>query len=246
MEILVVTPTRLLGDGLIACLTGHAGLSIVAVVGTVEQVPRMVAAAHIDLILIDVTLGIDLYEVHSLALQHRDLVLVALGLAEHREDVVRCGRAGFAGYVPRSATSQELCEALLTIGSGRLACSAEISCSLMRALFCSESHVDAHGDSRHDADPALTQRESEVLQMIGQGLSNKEIARALSISVATVKNHVHKVLEKLHLPCRARAMRCVRDAPWLAPTTWSAQHDSHTRAPEERRRNPGVADAKRI
>jgi DNA-binding NarL/FixJ family response regulator len=189
-----------------------------------------------------VTLGVDLYEVHALALQHRDLVLVALGLAEQRDDVIRCGRAGFTGYVPRSATSLELYEALLTIGSGRLTCSAEISCSLMRALFCAESHVDARGDSRHPDDPALTQRESEVLQMIGQGLSNKEIARELSISVATVKHHVHHVLEKLDLPCRARAMRRVRDAPWLAPAPWSAKLGPHPCASEET--PPRPADAK--
>ena len=156
-------------------------------------------------------------------------MLVALGLAEQREDVIRCGRAGFAGYVPRTATSQDLCDALLTIGSGRLACSAEISCSLMRALFCAATHVDA----RHDGDPPLTKRESEVLQMIGQGLSNKEIARELSISVATVKNHVHKVLEKLNLPCRARAMRRVRDEPWLVPAASTSKH-SHERVNRHR------------
>lgn len=51
--------------------------------------------------------------------------------------------------------------------------------------------------------------------MSGRGLSNKEIARELVLSVATVKHHVHNVLDKLKLPRRAQAMRRVRDAPWL-------------------------------
>jgi DNA-binding NarL/FixJ family response regulator len=63
----------------------------------------------------------------------------------------------------------------------------------------------------------LTVRESEVLQLVGRGLSNKEIASELFLSVATVKHHVHHILEKLKLPRRGQAMRRVRDAPWIAP-----------------------------
>ena len=75
------------------------------------------------------------------------------------------------------------------------------------------------------SDPALTRREKDVLRLIGQGHSNKEIASELYLSVATVKHHVHHVLEKLNLPRRAQAMRRVRDAPWLVstPDTLSSQ-----------------------
>jgi two-component system, NarL family, nitrate/nitrite response regulator NarL len=55
-----------------------------------------------------------------------------------------------------------------------------------------------------------------VLQLIGRGLTNKEIARELNLSVATIKHHVHNVLEKLNLPRRAYAMRRVRERPWIA------------------------------
>jgi len=75
----------------------------------------------------------------------------------------------------------------------------------------------------------ITAREGEVLALIGQGLSNKEIARELTLSVATVKHHVHHILEKLKLARRAEAMRRVRDAPWLA-------------SPVESRAARGVAD----
>ena len=71
---------------------------------------------------------------------------------------------------------------------------------------------------------ALTRREGEVLQLIGRGLSNKEIARDLSLSVATVKHHVHHVLEKLQLPRRAQAMRRVRETPWIASSPSLARH----------------------
>jgi DNA-binding NarL/FixJ family response regulator len=65
------------------------------------------------------------------------------------------------------------------------------------------------------APPAcLTAREQEVLHLLGEGLSNKEIGRRLCIELPTVKNHVHHVLEKLHVRRRAEAVAVVRRAGW--------------------------------
>ena len=83
----------------------------------------------------------------------------------------------------------------------------------MRALF---RMVPSSARTGADADEALTRREEEVLRLIGGGLSNKEIARELNLSVATVKHHVHHILRKLRLSGRAQAMRRVRDEPWMA------------------------------
>jgi two-component system nitrate/nitrite response regulator NarL len=139
-----------------------------------------------------------------------DIALVALGLTEQRHEVIRCGRAGFTGYIAREAGVDTLCKALLDIIGGRLACPAEISSSLMHALFRIDAPPQEAG-----LDRSLTRRESDVLQLIGRGLSNKEIARELVISVSTVKHHVHNLLDKLQLQRRSQAMRRVRDAPWL-------------------------------
>jgi DNA-binding NarL/FixJ family response regulator len=80
----------------------------------------------------------------------------------------------------------------------------------MHALFRIDAPPQEAG-----LDRSLTRRESDVLQLIGRGLSNKEIARELVISVSTVKHHVHNLLDKLQLQRRSQAMRRVRDAPWL-------------------------------
>jgi len=166
---------------------------------------------EVDIVLIDVTQSIDLDEVRAIASERTDVALVALGLREERRDVVRCGRAGFSGYVDRNASIEGLCQALSNASSGRLACSAEISGGLLRALFGLERRANPM-----ELGDALTRREGEVLQLIGQGLSNKEIARHLRLSLATVKHHVHHILQKLKLPRRAQAMRRVREMPWIA------------------------------
>lgn len=215
MNIIVVTPVRLLGDGLGACFSTRPDVSVLGVVNDLASLREALATTHADVALIDVTQGINLFDVRTIAAQWPDVALVALGLQEQKQEVIRCGRAGFAGYVARDASIDALYKSLAEIVEGRLPCPPEISGGLLRALFRS----DQRGD-QPDLELALTRRESEVLELLGHGLSNKEIGNELCLSVATVKHHVHHVLEKLKLPRRAQAMRKVRDAPWIAQTSF--------------------------
>lgn len=209
MELVLVTPVRLLGDGLSACFRGRCNMLLRSVVNDLAALRVVLAHLPPDLVLVDVTQGVDLYDVRTIAADWPNIPLVALGLVEQRQQVIRCGRAGFTGYVAREASADELCSALEDVIAGKLACPAEISSGLLRALFHAE---DPGAPAIEDA---LTRREGEVLTLIGQGMSNKEIARELELSIATVKHHVHHVLEKLKLQRRSQAMRRVRDAPWL-------------------------------
>jgi DNA-binding CsgD family transcriptional regulator len=127
-------------------------------------------------------------------------------------DVIKCGRAGFASYVARDASIDVVYTALSDVATGRLACPPEISGGLLRALFRREPYTA----EEPTLDSDLTHRECEVPDLVGRGFSNKEIGSELCLSVATVKHHVHHVLEKLNVSRRAEAMREVRDAPWLA------------------------------
>lgn len=209
MKVVVVTPVRLLGDGL--ALGFRSRTDIVEVVSDLAGARILLNAGDVQVMLVDVAQGIELFDVREIALNWPDIPLVALGLTEQKQDVIKCGRAGFAGYVARETTIDGLYTALKDISIGKLACPPEITGGLLRALF-------RRGPESEESlsDPLLTRREREVLDLIGQGLSNKEIGSHLCLSVATVKHHVHNLFEKLGLTRRADAMRRVRDAPWLA------------------------------
>jgi two-component system, NarL family, nitrate/nitrite response regulator NarL len=219
MELIVVTPTRLFGEGLAACFAQFNDINLRAISVDLSALRQDLLNLQIDIVVFDVTRGINLEEVRELALEFPSVSLVALGLQEQRQNIIRCGRAGFRGYVDRDATVEQLCQSLRDVAAGRLSCSAEISSELLRALFNTNSRQDTS-----ESGSALTKREGEVLHFIGHGLSNKEIARELTMSVATVKHHVHHVLQKLKLPRRAQAMRRVREAPWIANSPSAAPH----------------------
>ncbi|MEH2530786.1 DNA-binding NarL/FixJ family response regulator [Bradyrhizobium sp. AZCC 1588] len=209
MRIIIVTPVRLLGEGLATCLSGNEGASVHAVVNDFGALRRALTSA-INVVLIDVSSGFDLEEVRCVAAEHPRLRLIAIGLRERSDEVIRCGRAGFAAYVPRDAPIETLCDTMAAAVVGRLTCPPEIACSLLRQLFNGAAPQAAANNND------LTRREGDVLRLLGRGFSNKEIARELGLSVGTVKHHVHSILSKLGVPRRTHAMRRVREAPWIA------------------------------
>jgi DNA-binding NarL/FixJ family response regulator len=215
MNIIILTPVRVLGDGLAACFNNRLDSTTILVVKDIASLRDILANTEIQVVLIDVTQGVDFYDIRAIAAEWPSVPLVALGLAEQRQEVVECGRAGFASYVPRDAPIDALYMTLSDVAAGRLACTPEISGCLLRALFRREPHIAEEPTPDFD----LTRRECEVLELLGRGFSNKEIGSELCLSVPTVKHHVHHILEKLKLHRRAQAMRRVRDAPWLARTS---------------------------
>ena len=114
--------------------------------------------------------------------------------------------AGIAGWVTREASVDDLRATVASAAAGEAVFSPRLAASLLRrvAALASERRVGAQ------ATP-LTRRQREILALIDEGLSNKEIARRLSIEVATVKNHVHNILEKLEVTRRAEAAALVRE-----------------------------------
>jgi two-component system nitrate/nitrite response regulator NarL len=210
VRIMVVSPVRLFRDCLAAVLGSMQPVPEVMAEVSVAALYHRLPGEHPDVVLVDVTQDIAMEEVTLVAAKWRDLPLLALGLLERREEVVRHGRAGFVGYVARDATIEDLQSAILDAVAGALQCPAEISGGLIRALFGRE-----HPSTPWHVALSLTRRETEVLQMIGRGFSNKEIARDLELSVATIKCHVHNVLAKLGVGHRSHAMRKVRAEPWI-------------------------------
>lgn len=210
IRLAIVTGVRLLGEGLVQALRPNAAFAAVVTAQHLGALRELLQGSAAEVVLLDVSGGLDLDEVRLFAAEQPEVKLLALGLVEQRAEVIRCARAGFSGYVTRDTPLPELAPLLHEAVRGGARCSAEIAAGLMQALF----------RPGHEPPPAtslpLTRREGEVLRLLGRGFSNKEIARELDLSAATVKNHVHNLLGKMQMARRSDAARHVRERPWTA------------------------------
>src|SRR6266545_1558374 len=99
MDIIVLTPVRLFGDGLGACFSSRPNMCVLAVVNDLSALSDALSVGNAEVVLVDVTQGIELFDLRSIAIEWPEVALVALGLQEQKQDVIQCGRAGFTGYV---------------------------------------------------------------------------------------------------------------------------------------------------
>lgn len=160
---------------------------------------------HPDVVLLNVTCPDVLETFAAMRALVSDLQVIAMGVGESEQEILACAEAGVAGFLPRNATCDDLARTLTKVARGEAVCSQSVAGALLRRIS-NETHQQSLTTDH------LTPREREVLVLIEQGLSNKQIAQRLGIEVRTVKNHVHNLLEKLRVQRRGEAAARLRAA----------------------------------
>ena len=201
IQVLLVSDVPLFSDGVARTLAGANELEIVGTAASREQALEL-ACFQPDVILLDMNMPRSLELAREIARSTVATRIVALAIEEEDDQVIACAEAGIAGYVPRTGSVRDVIDVILAVARGEARCSPRIVGSLLRriATLAAERHGSSQG-----AAMGLTARESEILALLQQGLSNKTISRRLGIELATVKNHVHSVFGKLGLRRRAEA-----------------------------------------
>lgn len=204
MTVVIVDDARLNRE----CLAAQLSLNGIAA-ATAWDLPTLISEvdqAVPDAILLNVDtpdsstllqLGLDL---------DRRVRVIVYGLSTDREsEIVACAEAGVAGLHLRTESFEHLLMLTKSSGEGRAQCSPEVSSILLRRVyaFAAQANPDATTD-------VLTRREIEILELIEQGLTNQQIASRLSLTLHTVKNHVHNLLSKLGVASRAEAVTVFR------------------------------------
>jgi two-component system nitrate/nitrite response regulator NarL len=208
---------RLQRDTLAERLALEPGIEVVGGAPTVPAGVDDVRTLSPDVVLVD-TASVERPLAIRLILDRREAPkVVALGVADVDGEVVALAESGVSGYVGGDEPLQELLSAIESAARGESYCSPLLAVSLIE-------RVAALAAERRSVPPPprLTARELEIVDLIGQGLANKEIARRLFIEVATVKNHVHHILEKLEVHHRSDAVARVRAAGFFAHTPLGA------------------------
>jgi len=209
LRIGILTQVRLLGEAIALSLTARNSRTQVVLARHLDELRDLtVGRPALELIIIDTTQTADLEAIRAFHRDYPELPLLALGLREHETEIIAHGNAGFACYLRREDGLDRLCAIVEDAVAGRLSCSPEIAAALMRGLFRSGPMPIPQ------ATTPLTPREHPVAQFVSRELSNKEIARELSLSESTVKHHVHSILGKFAVATRGQLMRNMRQDWW--------------------------------
>lgn len=194
-KVLIISEVMLFRECLRAGLSRIGALDVVAAAAP-AQAQAIIACQAVDAVIIDASRHVSLAHAAALRTAWPGLKLVAFGICD-RQDILTGAESGICAFVGEDGEIDEINEAVM------MALRNESYCS-PRATACLLDHIASLASAAVPAiNERLTNREREVASMVGQGLSNKEIAYELRISPATVKNHVHNILEKSNLPSRS-------------------------------------------
>ena len=213
ISLLLIEDNRLLRDGIEAMLNEQPDFAVIAAAPDAQSVVGALQRSQPQIVLLDAALGDNdsMRLLETIRKSAPEARVIVMDLIPEPEDIVEFVEAGCAGFLLKDATVEEFVSTIRSVARGLRV----LPPILAGTIF---SHVARHAARR---DPTavreavtMTPREREVVDLIGEGLSNKEIAERLSIALHTVKSHVHNVLEKLALRTRLQVAAYVhRDQP---------------------------------
>jgi DNA-binding NarL/FixJ family response regulator len=201
ISLVLIDDNRLLRDGIVAMVHRQPGLKVLAASADANEALDKVRRARPDIVLVD--FGLEGHDSLSLtATVHGEVPqakVIVMGLLSSQQDVARYVLAGASGFVMKDASFEEFFTTIRAVAAGAQVLPSQLTKSLFSQIARNAAVKD---EARALEAVRLTSRERQVIDLLGEGLSNKEIASRLHIAVHTVKSHVHNVLEKLALHSR--------------------------------------------
>ena len=203
IRVLICDDHALFRRGLVMVLESEPGIEVVAEAEDGEEAVRKAGDAAPDVILMDVRMpkmsGIEATRAISDVVPTAKILM--LTVSDEEEDLYEAVKAGATGYLLKEISIEEVANAIRAVMTGQSLISPSMASKLL-----SEFNNLAKAAQQKVLAPKLTDRELQVLKLVAQGMSNREVAEQLFISENTVKNHVRNILEKLHLHSRMEAV----------------------------------------
>ena len=209
VRILIVDDQRLMRDGLASLLGLHEALEVVGLASNGEEALQQIEQLRPDVVLMDVRMPVmdGVMAVQISRRQYPDCQILMLTTFDDEEYIIDALKAGACGYLLKDLPANDLAQAILAAHRGIHQLDPQVSAKLIAALRNSSASMIPSQTESLD----LTTREIDVLRLIAQGASNREISESLVISQGTVKNHISNILSRLGLRDRTQAALFARE-----------------------------------
>ncbi len=204
IRILLVSQFLFICDALSSVLEGEPDMEVIGSAVSVREALELVSKA--DLVLVNVQMpNNDAFKlIQAIVGAKLPSKIIVLGLTETKEHVLQYLQAGASGYVLKDDSVDDLVLRIRDVHAGQTQVSPTIASALISRLY-EYSLLLSQVKNGIGQNSTLTAREQEILRLVGQGLTNQEIADQLVIEVGTVKNHVHNIMQKLDVNTRQEA-----------------------------------------
>jgi DNA-binding NarL/FixJ family response regulator len=218
ISIVLIEDNQMLREGLASLIREQPGFKILAASANVIEALQKVREAKPRIVLVD--FGLENHDSLRLtATLHEEVPearVIVMGLLPLHEDVADFVRAGASGFVMKDASVDDFLRTIRLVAEGTDVLPTQLTGSLFTQIA---QRAVMGGKSPVLEAVKLTQRERQVVDLIGEGLSNKEIAATMHVAIHTVKSHVHNVLEKLALHTRLEVAAFTRSEARRTPPT---------------------------
>jgi DNA-binding NarL/FixJ family response regulator len=207
-SVFLVGGNRLLREAL-ARLLARKGFSVCGVSAWVPDSSSAVAASGAEVLVLDsVTARLsDCSFISSMVSQVPHLKVVLIDMDNDREIFLECVRAGAVGYILKDASAAEVVSGVHAVAQGQAVCPPELCLHLFRAFSRQWTAIPS---ARFRIEFGLTRRQQQIVPLIAQGLTNKEIASNLNLSEQTVKNHIHGIMRRVGADDRLQVIDVTR------------------------------------
>lgn len=214
IRVLLVDDHSLFRDGLGRILNSQTNFEVVGEATNGLEAIDAVQKLQPELILMDVTMPVcdGLEATKQIKKEYPGVTIVMLTVSDENDKLFEAIRSGAQGYLLKSIRREEM----LALLQGAVRGEAAISTAMAGRMLEEFRRIDRQAILRPEEErPVLTEREKEILVLVASGASNKEVADRLSISIHTVKSHIRKILDKLHLASRHEAASFARREGWI-------------------------------
>lgn len=191
IKTMIVDDHKVVRDGLKAVFEQGTEIEVIAEAGTAEEAIAILEKVAPDVILMDISLpGINgLKATQQIKKEYPGIKVMILTMLDQEGYVYEAVKAGATGYMLKSASTDDIVDAIVTVNEGKAVIHPDATAKLLKEFVSlSESQTREYG---------LSDREMEILQLLAEGMSNKDIGKELWISEQTVKTHVSHIFEKM-------------------------------------------------
>jgi DNA-binding NarL/FixJ family response regulator len=196
IKILLVDDHKILRDGICSIVKGHSDMEVIGEAADGKTALRLVDELSPDLVIMDISMpdmnGID--ATRRIIADHPDIKVVALSMHYDKQFVSEIFKAGASGYLLKDCAFDELAHAVRVVMENKTYINPQIASIVIESLVTQPQPA-----SDQKAFSLLTEREKEVLRLIAEGQSTKEIASTLKVSAKTIESHRRQVMGKLNI-----------------------------------------------